>query len=216
MTKHRRSRSARDLRRNAPKRSPFVRLLIVCEGEKTEVNYFEEIRQILRISTINICVIHSDLGTEPKQIVQSAETEFLKTRSFEKVFAVFDRDEHRTYFDAISMAEARDKKFKNDEGKSVDFCAIASVPCFELWLLIHFQEVLAPIHRHDALKRLQGYIASYEKGNNNTFAMTRNFLEIASERAKALQARFSRISGEDPYTDVHVLVGILRSMKQFF
>jgi hypothetical protein len=132
VAKHRRARSGRDLRRKAPKRPPYPRVLIVCEGARTEVNYFEEIRQEARLPTVNLRVIHSPLGTEPQQIVKGAEEEFLKSKAFEKVYAVFDRDKHLTYANAIAMAEARDGKLKNDEKKLLSFEAIVSVPCLAL------------------------------------------------------------------------------------
>ena len=56
MAKHPRARSGRDLKREAPKRPPYPRVLIVCEGAKTEVNYFEEIRQEARLPTVNLRV----------------------------------------------------------------------------------------------------------------------------------------------------------------
>ncbi len=49
MVRHSRARSGRDLKRKTPNRPPYDRILIVCEGAKTEVNYFEEIRQEARL-----------------------------------------------------------------------------------------------------------------------------------------------------------------------
>lgn len=47
---------ARSLRRRAAVRQPFERLLVVCEGEKTEPLYLEEIRQELRLSSATVQV----------------------------------------------------------------------------------------------------------------------------------------------------------------
>lgn len=213
MVKHARARNGRDLRRKAPKRPPYTRILIVCEGAKTEVNYFEEIRQEARLPAVNVRVIHSPLGTEPQQIVEGAETEFRKSRGFEKIYAVFDRDQHITYANAISMSEARDGKLKNDEKAPVSFEAIVSIPCFELWLLLHFVNIMAPLHRQVALTRLQQYLAGYEKGKVGTYAATSENLDIAIQRAIILKRQFSRLPGTDAYTDVHELVDVLRTLK---
>lgn len=105
MVRDRRTRTKFDLKRKGGKRPTFDRILIVCEGERTEVNYFEEIRQDARLPTVDVRVIKSDIGTEPKQVVESAEQEFAKSKRFERVYVVFDRDEHKTYADAISRAE---------------------------------------------------------------------------------------------------------------
>src|SRR4051812_17565053 len=99
--KHRRERRAEEMRRTRGNRATFDRLLIVCEGKKTEPNYFEDIRQELRLPRAEVRVLHSDAGTEPRQIVDYAEKIFLEDPSFDVVYAVFDRDEHKTYHDAL-------------------------------------------------------------------------------------------------------------------
>ena len=198
MGKQPRARSGRGLRRRAPKRPPYSRVLIVCEGEKTEVNYFEEIRQKARLPSVNLRVIHSPLGTEPQQIVQGAKEEFLKSKGYEQVYAVFDRDEHLTYANAIAKSEALDRKLRNDEKKLVCFKAIVSVPCFELWLLLHFVDIMAPLHRNAALLQLRQHLPQYQKGNNDTYAATSANLAVAMQRADALKQRFGRLPGTDP------------------
>ena len=47
---------ARDLHRKAAKRQPFARLLIMCEGEKTEPLYLAEIRRAFRLATAHVKV----------------------------------------------------------------------------------------------------------------------------------------------------------------
>jgi RloB-like protein len=214
MAKNPRFRSARDLRRYAPKRPPYDRILIVCEGEKTERNYFDEIRQRFRISAAHIHVIPSESGTDPKSVVNSAEEEFnRKGKSFERVYAVFDRDDHINYANAIHMACARDKKLRNDEKQPIAFEAIVSVPCFELWLLLHFSDVRSPMHRDALFKQLKTHIPDYEKGMPNLFEQTECNLTMATDRAKMLKKTFQRIPGNDPYTDVHELVEVLMALR---
>lgn len=60
-----RSRSSRDLKRAEPKRAAHDRVLIVCEGSKTEPNYLDEIRQAARISSARTdLLILDDWGPE--------------------------------------------------------------------------------------------------------------------------------------------------------
>jgi len=181
--------------------------------KKTEPNYLEEIRQAARISNVDLRIVNSALGTEPRQIVESAEREFSKTKSYEKIYVVFDRDQHLTYANAIAMAEARDGRYKNDEGVAVSFDAIVSVPSFELWLLLHFADIQAWLHRDEALARLRNVLPGYEKGSIGVFAATEAHLEVASARGAALKLRFPRLPGDEPYTDVQELVATLRSLK---
>jgi hypothetical protein len=136
----------------------------VCEGKKTEPNYFEEIRKEARLTTTDICVLYSKLGTQPLQVVEYAVTQFnQKEKEFEKIFAVFDRDDHYSYANAIARAESLDGKLENDEKKPVVFKAIVSVPSFELWLLLHYADIQSFHHRDCILHRLREHIPNYER-----------------------------------------------------
>lgn len=199
-------------RKKQGRRARCPRILIVCEGSKTEPNYFTEIRVGRRLPTANIAVLPSHAGTDPLQVVDFAKYVFengeprkhLEPRTFDEIYVVFDRDDHRGYHDALDRVAALNNTLRNDEKARVPFTAVASVPSFELWLLLHFEEIQAAIHRTDVMRRLKGHIPGYEKGANTTFEATRAHLEIATRRATALAARFTPRS--EPYTDVHTLV----------
>jgi hypothetical protein len=110
--KHR--QKARDIRRCGPRTAPYKRVLIVCEGEKTEPLYLKEIRQEYRLSTANVQVWPSAFGTDPLNVVEHAAHLFnkgdrakqIQPRAFDLLFAVFDRDEHLTYYQALIKARA--------------------------------------------------------------------------------------------------------------
>jgi hypothetical protein len=72
--KHR--QATRDLKRRAAVRQPYERLLIVCEGEKTEPQYLSEIQRAYRLATAHVQVLHSQFGTEPQQVLEYALTVF--------------------------------------------------------------------------------------------------------------------------------------------
>lgn len=208
----RQGRKASDLRRKGPSRPPYERILIVCEGKKTEPNYFEDIRQEYRLASAYIRIHHSDYGTQPRQIVDYAEHLFLQKREFERIYAVFDKDSHTTYTDAIARAEQLNGKLRNDEKYPVKFEAIASVPCFELWLLLHYDNIQAYFHRDEILKKLKKHIPNYEKGAKGIYALTKPNLSTALDRAKRLTSRFSKLPGTEAYTDVHALVATLQTL----
>lgn len=212
-----RVRQAKDLIRKKGRRASYDRILIVCEGSKTEPNYFNEIKQFHSLQTANVAVQHSALGTCPLQVVNSAEEFFLngnaeksiQKRAFEQVYAVFDRDDHKEYFNARDKAVALNGKLKNDFNKKVKFTAISSVPCFELWLLLHFEDAQAPMHRNDALTRLKKYLPSYTKGKTGLYATTREQSVFAVERAKKLPEH----DGVECFTDIAELVTLLTTLR---
>ncbi len=215
-------RNRRSLERRLNKRAPHDRILIVSEGSKTEPNYFNEIRSTYRLPTASICVRASQYGTSPLQVVEYARDLFnngdehkkLRAQSFELVYVVFDRDSHLNYDDALRLASSLDGRLKNDNKASVVFKAIPSIPCFELWLLLHFENVSAPIERREVVSRLKRYLSGYEKNMEGIFTNTRVHLDIAISRAKKLSVSFSATTAPNPYTRIHELVSNLINLKK--
>jgi hypothetical protein len=215
-------RYKRQLERKLNKRASYDRILIVSEGSKTEPLYFREIRSAFKLQTANVQVHPSALGTSPLQVVNYAKDLFekgdthkrIQKKAFEQVYAVFDRDDHATFHDALRVAESLDGKLKNDNKQFVTFKAIASVPSFELWLLLHFEDVQAPIHRDEALRRLKAHFPGYEKGAHGTFAFTRERLEMAEHRASRLANRFNPHDEPEPFTAMADIVSLLTKLRK--
>lgn len=214
-------RQRKQLERKLGRRASYDRILIVSEDSKAAPNYFTEIRQAHRLHTANVAVQSSAFGTEPMQVVQYAEELFrsgdrhrqIQPRAFEQVYAVSDRDGHHTYFEALRSAESLDGELRNDNKQAVRFKAIASVPSFELWLLLHYEDIQAPIDRYEVMHRLKRYLPDYEKGTGGVFAKTRRELATATQRAQALASRFSAYDGGEPYTAIGELVATLTTLR---
>lgn len=217
--KHR--QAARDLRRRAAVRQPYDRLLIVCEGEKTEPQYLCEIQQAYRLATTHVQVLHGQFGTEPQQVLKYALAVFkegahersVHARAFDRIVVVFDRDEHNSYHAALAQAAVQTGKLRNDNGAGVPLDVVPSVPCFELWLLLHFEEVQAPLHRNKALDRLKVHLPGYAKGGSGYWAATQARLVVATQRAERLAETTTAHDGTQPYTAMHQLVSRLVHLK---
>ncbi|MBH1970108.1 RloB domain-containing protein [Moraxellaceae bacterium AER2_44_116] len=212
------ARQRQQLDRKQSQRASYDRILIVSEGSKSEPLYFKEIRSAYRLHTTNVEVRPSELGTAPIQVVQYAKELFengdahkgILPRAFEQVYAVFDRDDHESYFQVLRLGESLNGKLRNDTKQAIMFKAIASVPSFELWLLLHFEDAQAPLHRDEALGRLKRHIPRYEKG----MGITRSTLSVASQRAQILAKRFNADTVPEPYTAVVELVQLLTQLRQ--
>jgi hypothetical protein len=130
------------------------RILIVCEGEKTEVNYFKGLCQLLRLPTVEVAHDNS----APISVVDGAikRKQYAKKNGddFNEVWCVFDRDHHPTFFEAIDKAKAHDLKLA------------ISVPSFEYWYLLYFESAEAGFENCDAViayLKNKGYFPNYEK-----------------------------------------------------
>lgn len=202
-------------------RASYDRILIVTEGSKTEPLYFEEIRAAFQLHSANVAVQPSQLGTAPIQVVKYARLllehgdlhKGIRPQSFDRVYAVFDRDDHGSYFDAMKLAESLDGKLRNDTREPVSFKAIASIPSFELWLLLHFEDIQAPIHRDEVMHRLKQCIPGYDKGAGGAFAFTRERMTVANQRAQALSTQFNAYTDPEPYTAIADLVLLLTTLR---
>jgi hypothetical protein len=214
-------RQAEKLKRSQGKRKLYDRVLIVCEGSKTEPNYFNEIRRELRLPTTRVLAIPSEAGSEPMRVVSYAEDLFrngdrhhrIDKKAFDRIFVVFDRDEHKNYHAALDRADSLDGTMRNEEKTPVSFEAIVSVPCFELWLLLHYQDVHAPITRFKALEELQRHFPAYAKNARNVYADLKAYLANADRRARELSQKNSPRNGEEPYTTVYKLVDALMRLS---
>ncbi len=219
---HPRIRQAKKLARKLGNRAPADRILIVSEGSKTEPKYFEEIRKTLRLQTANIRVMPSNYGTSPNQVVNFAKDLFIygnkhlkiRPRSFEKVYAIFDRDDHDRYHEGLTLAESYNtQKLRNDQRQPIEFKAIASVPNFELWLLLHFEDRHSPMHRDEVIDRLKSHLHNYEKGQDGHYQNTKEHFQRAKARAEVLATQTTAWDGNELYTDIHLLVEVLISLK---
>ena len=87
------------------------------------------------------------------------------------------------------------------------------MPSFEIWLLLHYEDIRAPLHRDEVMRRLKHHIQTYEKGAITVFANTREHLAIATQRAQALALKFTAHTTPEPYTGVAELVTLLTTLR---
>jgi hypothetical protein len=198
------ARGARDR-----KRKP--RLLIVCEGRNTEPPYFKQFANFHRNLLVEVEVAGGQ-GV-PFTVVRAAK-EMIKRAAaaarrdsdvnwkYEWVWCVFDIDEHPNISDARIMAK------KNGIGLAI------SNPCFELWLLLHFQHFASTLCRHRVQALLKSHVQGYDKHIN--FEDYSSGYQAAVERAKALQALAESMSdlGRNPSTGVYELTEAIISPPQ--
>lgn len=211
--KKRKAKKVKEHQRKIARRQPYERILIVCEGEKTEPFYFQGLCSSLNLHTANI-EITGDCGSSPRSIFEKAQEVFKKAEkeqnSFDKVYCVFDKDNHDGYSEVISQIVS--KKPKDT------FFAITSVPCFEYWLLLHFQLTTRPFsNASDVISELRQFIPNYAKGNNEIFQKIQNSMKFALDNALDNAERANREAKQNhtdnPTTSVSDLVNKLLNLK---
>nr|VFJ50570.1 MAG: RloB-like protein [Candidatus Kentron sp. DK] len=190
-------------------------VLIVCEGEKTEPDYFTELRKGYRLSAINIMIVTAD-GSDPMSVVRTArrvqqKRKQQRKRPYDRVYCVFDRDEHAHFEDASRQLENLRKQ---------RFYPIRSWPCFEFWLLLHFTYTRRPFERdgrqtaaRNCESALRREMPHYRKGATGVFMELLPRLEAARERAARAREDAKATLENNPSTEVHELVDYLRRLR---
>lgn len=211
----RKARQARDLLKRKERRDRYAKVLIVCEGEKTEPQYFNGLKDHYGLNSANV-EICGECGSDPLSIYRHARQRFREEKDagdpFDRVFCVFDKDTHGSYqpaLDQIARATPRDT-----------FVATHSVPCFEYWLLLHFSYTTRAFEAlpgnsacNQVLTALKAYMPHYAKGMKDIFPELIGQLDFAKSNAiRALQAAEANHT-DNPSTRVHELVSFLQHIK---
>lgn len=185
------------LRRRPATIFPRRRFLLVCEGKNTGPQYFRTVRAqypraLLQIETIggagdpwNI----AEMAIRKAKNLGIAKRSRKKLDSFEEndeVWAIFDRDEHDRFFDAVNKCE----------GYGIGVAR--SNPCFEVWLILHIEDFERPGGRSSAQARLRTICSDYDRRRKIiNCAPLLDKIEIAEARAK--QQLRNRQNEGNPY-----------------
>ncbi|TAH22675.1 MAG: RloB domain-containing protein [Cytophagales bacterium] len=158
-----------NLERQVTERSEKMRILIVCEGENTEVDYFNEFKKFFKINNAEIIVIASNpktpniraKGTNPLKIVQKANEMYKLAKKnkkpYDKVWCVFDHDPR-------SDNPKKSIEFNNaiKKAESLGFDVAYSNQSFEFSLLLHFEDSSgSPLHRDLFYDKINSYLKKY-------------------------------------------------------
>ena len=190
-------------------RQVVCKILIVCEGTKTEPNYFEAFRT-LNSGTIVYDIDVKGLGQNTTDVVDKA-IELKNKGEYDRVWAVFDKDS----FSADKFNGAIIKAQSNDIG-----CAWSN-EAFELWYLYHFVNRTTGMNREEykraiseAVNKSANYILKktyeYEKNAKDNYKImtTCGSMERAIKFAEAKSKEYTdqRYANHNPCTMVFKLV----------
>jgi hypothetical protein len=214
----RRKYVGKEAKKNEKKRMQIL-FLIVCEGEKTEPNYFfnfpekeEEVEGI-----IFKMKIETERGMKsPRHVVEKAiemKDKFVHAR----VWAVFDKDDFTPSEFNAAIRRAREHQIG---------CAWSN-EAFELWYLLHFHNRTTPMGREDYKKAIEEAVNKktkqsqeketfkYEKNSTRMYALLDKYGNQAQaiQWAKELAVKYKdeKFAEHNPCTHVFELVEELKN-----
>jgi RloB-like protein len=178
------------------------RFLIVCEGAKSEPNYFRSFRVPKNVAEIDV----KGLGENPSKLVKSAQ-ELKEQEEYDQVWCVFDRDDWPLEDFNNAIRKAQDQGFK----------VAYSNEAFELWYVLHFEFLNTGIPRSDYLQKLNLLLnRRYQKNSEAIYDELFGKQPTAIRNAINLLNQYDpRIPAKDnPSTTVHLLVQELNKFVQ--
>lgn len=198
------------------------RVLIVCEGLKTEPNYFKSFHMMENSGGLVFDITNGGGGINTTQVVEKAKELRDKAVSagkpYDVTWAVFDKDSFDAdkFDNAIKMAKSNDIR-----------CAWSN-EAFELWYIYHFENRITSMPRTEYQKRITTLVRQKLKGKkskNTNFVYTKNNPEMRSILKECgcdekLAIRWAKKQSEtfgnnsfhlhNPCTKVYELVSLLR------
>jgi RloB-like protein len=168
------------------------RFLIICEGEKTEPNYFRSFR------VPKVVIEVQGLGMNPSKLVDKA-IEQKNPEEYDQIWCVFDRDSwtETDFHNAIKNA------------KDADIEIAYSNESFELWYILHFEFLNTGIPRSDYLKKLDRHLGQkYAKNSDDIYDKLLEHQPNAIKNAENLLKKYQPCNpaNDNPSTTVHRLV----------
>lgn len=211
----RRKRQPPSLKRRKAYRSPKRRFIIYCEGDNTEPTYFGELQKTVQDTLVELETV--PVGGVPRTVADKA-VKRAKTlgvgkirkkgrdsfESRDQVWAVFDRDDHPNYKEAIDRCKANKVKVGS------------SNPCFELWLILHLEEFDKPDGRNGVQRRLEFLCPEYDRRGRklpNCQVLVESINQAEDRAEQQLERRRQEQGGQlaPPYTTVWKLTRAIRS-----
>jgi hypothetical protein len=180
--------------------------VIVCEGEKTEIEYFQNFKMVKQQRVKIVSVAPSDNKSAPKWVLDQAvkKAEEIGLNEDDQLWIVTDTDRWK-------IEHLRTIQEACEQTKNWNF--VVSNPCFEVWLHAHLQDLenITTIDRYELKKQfgLLKHQGLFEKPLQN--------VRLAIERAKRLD-NSPHFIPESLRTKVYLLVEelIKRIGEQYF
>lgn len=182
-----------------------VSFLIVCEGTRTEPNYFKSLIKN-RISDVREVEINGQGKGTVSLIKEVISIQKKSSKEFDRVWAVFDKDDFDDFNDAIRLA----KKNKIN-------CAWSN-ESFELWYYLHFEYLDTGVSRKQYIEMIEREVRKrsgnkdykYKKKDESTFSLLQNIgnESLALRNAEKLKEKYKGIdyASHKPCTTVDELV----------
>ncbi len=203
------------LSRRPAKLEPRLRIMLVCEGEKTERIYFTLFAAALRAANVQLEIPPRECGTDPKSVIAFGMTKFDEDVGIDRCFCIIDRDTHANFDEALDHAN----RYISEVRRPREFDVIVSYPSFEYWLLMHFARTTKPFVRSGdkspgdmAVAELKKYLPTYAKNASAPMKTLFDKTDVAVANAASTYKAALTAGTMNPSTRVHIVVSLISEL----
>lgn len=217
------SRSGRDVKHHGPRSGGASRrrreclyprrttVLILCEGDQTEPNYMHGLKRLVYASRLFSVTVRSGRGGSAEAVVaegaKAKESAKRRGEAYDEVWCLIDVESAR---ERAAFERACSRAANSD----ISLCA--SNPCFEVWLLSHFERTgRSFIHCDEVREQLsrwwrREFGVDYQKNDTQIHERVRGRIDDAVKNARWVRETHHRIehciADCNSATDVYRLV----------
>lgn len=195
-------------RRSQIKKTNIGRIIVFCEG-KTEKYYFDYFAEILKKNKYTDVEVVLETASGNAQAVLNYAGRFMQEEANNRKYShyakylAFDCDAPPDIQAVVSAADG--------------YTLLVSNPLFEIWLLMHFEDVEQPLTKREIYQRLADHLnKKYSKGSKGQIRqiVLTGDIEKAIDFARKLEETYAGqgkniyldVQDMDPYTSVYTLI----------
>ncbi|MDR3312995.1 MAG: RloB family protein [Oscillospiraceae bacterium] len=214
-------KTSRQIRREAPDYH-----LIVMEGSETEPPYFNALANKVNAQFANRVVefvFHSIHGGTAKTVLEEAGIALKKNPRCRHVWLVYDKDQNSADdFNQVAQTCAN-RSSQEEEEEEVQWHALWSNNCFEVWFLLHFCTTIPTAQGYPEGKNYREHLCDlltehlgekYTKSEKGMYQKLEIHLEAAIRNAERYEKEFAKTKATpadcDPFSTVYQLINELK------
>lgn len=187
------------LRRSSRIKRSADRILIVCEGKKTEPLYLKAMKNHYKITSLDTRTGDRPQLTALLAFAKKHDQQSQKEGNpYTRIYLVYDHDNQKNL------------KHTEQQIEEKGYIKIRSIPCFEYWLILHFEYTRQPFSTPCACKQKWKEVSKKENLNADQFSGLMSCINKAIENAERADKDAEQSQQPNPTTDMPILVGALK------
>lgn len=169
---------------------------------------------------VEVEIIGDECGSDPVSVVQEAiKRRKERSKGARKSGVQVPYDEAWCVLDVEKFGRNRQLPQALDMATQNRITLALSNPCFEFWILLHFERVGSSFQDcQQVIRKLRGHLPGYQKGDPDVFQQIAGRLDNAVSHAEHIMKtqwqHETDVCRKDPSSEVYLLVQLLQQIAE--